>query len=350
MASAARSAERRDGGQPRQRDPLRAAGSPAAPRRPPPQPPRPPASRASRPPRTAPGPGCSTHSPAVSDASTPNAAKKAEPSVRRRRRGVAGGGGAVARVGLGEGVDRVGNRQWAAGRVRPRRAGRALAPASAAGGRARPAPARRGRRRACGVCSREPVPEQVLRARGRAGLRARQLQAVRGRVRAAAAGSARGGWRLGPPHGPPFRPSETGPGISGRSPGKIASRSCRRTACRRSPRRRSASRRSPAAYRAPGARCLRGSRAPPPWPSPRPRRRRPRRVLDGAVEEPLHDRFEPVMALVMQMVGLGGSDQDPVDAPPQRRRGSCRGPAGSSRGSRSGPVPAGEGSGPDMSA
>ena len=34
----------------------------------------------------------------------------------------------------------------------------------------------------------------------------------------------------------------------------------------------------------------------------------------GAVGEPAHDRLQPVVALVMQMVGLGRGDQDAVDA------------------------------------
>ena len=35
---------------------------------------------------------------------------------------------------------------------------------------------------------------------------------------------------------------------------------------------------------------------------------------DGAVGEPAHDRLQPVVAFVMQMVGLGRGDQDAVDA------------------------------------
>ena len=35
---------------------------------------------------------------------------------------------------------------------------------------------------------------------------------------------------------------------------------------------------------------------------------------DGAVGEPPHDRLQPVVALMMQMVGLGRGDQDAVDA------------------------------------
>ena len=50
------------------------------------------------------------------------------------------------------------------------------------------------------------------------------------------------------------------------------------------------------------------------------------RALDGALDEAGEDRLEPVMVAVVEVIGLGGGEQDAVD-PPRHQPAQPAGPA-----------------------